>query len=238
MNIIKNIQREFAKRGEIKQLVLHHTKVDFATTISLLQQPDGSCAHYVVDVNGAIYQLASDDSHVGHAGISYWRGQESLNSTSIGIEIVNNGVAAYPKEQIASVIALSKRLINKYSIEPANVVGHSDIAPARKDDPGVHFPWGRLFEHGVGMYVDTPPNLVEGAKVLAKLGDRGEQVQLIQQFLARIGYQQPLNTEFDGQMLVNVLAFRVHFVPYNISPVWDVSANEVAKELNNKFVNI
>lgn len=152
------------RRGEwdISILVLHYTVTDFEETKKIFLNPKSQAsAHYVVDVDGRIYQFVDEQKRAWHAGVSYFKGIMDVNSNSIGIEIINSGydindVKKYPahpytEAQMDAVIALSKDLINCYNIEPSCVVGHSDVAPTRKIDPGPHFPWKLLYKHGVGL---------------------------------------------------------------------------------------
>ena len=112
-------------------------------------------AHYVLAEDGTVYRLVSEDRIAWHAGRSHWRGREALNGTSIGIEIVNlhGDRHDYPDGQIAALIELCVDITNRHpAIVPRNVVGHSDIAPRRKVDPGLRFPWARLAASGIGLW--------------------------------------------------------------------------------------
>lgn len=131
-------------------LVMHYTgMVDGASAIRRLTSPDaGVSAHYVVNEDGTILQLVDEGKRAWHAGASYWRGITDVNSASIGIEIVNPGhefgYHPFPDDQIAAVLRLSHEIHKRHDIPRANVVGHSDVAPARKQDPGELFPWDKL----------------------------------------------------------------------------------------------
>ena len=135
---------------DISILVLHYTGMqDAASAIRQLANPASKVsAHYVVAEDGQIVRMVAEDKRAWHAGRSYWRGLTALNTHSIGIEIVNPGhewgYRPFPDAQIDSVIQLSKQIVTRYRITRGNVVGHSDIAPARKEDPGELFPWERL----------------------------------------------------------------------------------------------
>lgn len=110
-------------------------------------------AHYVVEKDGNVLQLVDEAHRAWHAGKAHWRGEDDVNSASIGIEIVNAGhtygLEPFPDAQIDSVIALCQDLMEKWDIAPENVVGHEDVAPKRKIDPGPLFPWDRLVAAGV-----------------------------------------------------------------------------------------
>lgn len=147
----------------LDMLVLHYTGMETgdAAIERLTDEEAGVSAHYVVRETGEILQLVDEDKRAWHAGVSSWQGDEDLNSRSVGIEIVNGGhdwrapdgsLPDYPGAQIEAVISLSKAIIDRWNIPADRVVGHSDIAPARKADPGEHFPWQRLAEAGIGLW--------------------------------------------------------------------------------------
>ncbi|RIJ32137.1 N-acetylmuramoyl-L-alanine amidase [Henriciella algicola] len=167
--------RQFA----LDMLVLHYTGMETgdAAIERLTDKEAGVSAHYVVRETGEILQLVDEDKRAWHAGVSSWRGDEDLNSRSVGIEIVNGGhdwrapdgsLPDYPDAQIEAVISLSKAIIDRWNIPADRVVGHSDIAPARKADPGEHFPWQRLSEAGIGLW----PSVSGGADQPAEISLR------------------------------------------------------------------
>ena len=142
----------------LDMLVLHYTGMENGdVAIERLRDEKAQVsAHYVVDEDGHITQLVEEDMRAWHAGVSYWRGETDINSRSIGVEIVNGGhdfgLPAFPDRQIESVIALSKDIVTRHSLAAQNIVGHSDIAPGRKLDPGERFPWERLAKNGIGVW--------------------------------------------------------------------------------------
>ena len=151
LNIIETPSPNFDERGApISIIVLHYTGMkDAESAIARLRDPEAKVSsHYLVAEDGTILRLVNEDKRAWHAGKSYWRGNTNINSTSIGIEIVNPGhefgYPPFPEVQIASVIPLVADIKQRYNITRGNVVGHSDIAPARKQDPGELFPWGQL----------------------------------------------------------------------------------------------
>jgi N-acetylmuramoyl-L-alanine amidase len=131
-------------------LVLHYTGMrDAASAIQRLTDPEAKVsAHYLVAEDGQILRMVDESKRAWHAGRSYWRGLTGLNSHSIGIEIVNPGhefgYRPFPDAQIDALIPLVADIVKRYRITRGNVVGHSDIAPARKEDPGELFPWSKL----------------------------------------------------------------------------------------------
>lgn len=139
-----------ARALPITMIVLHYTgMIDAASAIARLRDPEARVsAHYVVEEDGAVLRLVDEERRAWHAGKSHWREIDDVNSASIGIEIVNPGhefgYRDFPEAQISSVIELVASIKARHSITRGNIVGHSDIAPARKRDPGELFPWGRL----------------------------------------------------------------------------------------------
>jgi len=157
-------------------------------------------AHYVLAEDGMLYRLVPEDRAAWHAGRSHWRGHEALNASSIGIEIVNlhGDRHDYPPEQIAALIELSREIIARHpAIVARNVVGHSDIAPERKIDPGLRFPWQALAAAGVGLWPKAGAAAVEGD---------------IQEALQRFGYA-PAN---DVALTEIVKAFQRRFRPARV----------------------
>jgi len=139
-----------ARALPVSMVVLHYTgMIDGASAIARLADPEAKVsAHYVVAEDGQVVRMVDESQRAWHAGRSWWRGTSDINSASIGIEIVNPGhefgYRPFPEAQIEAVIALLAGIMERHSITRGNVVGHSDVAPARKEDPGELFPWHRL----------------------------------------------------------------------------------------------
>lgn len=154
--------------GRIDMLVLHYTGMTTAAAaLERLCDPVARVsAHYVVEENGVIWRLVPESRRAFHAGVSCWAGESDLNAVSLGIEIVNPGhewgYRRFPEAQMASVEALCAELISRHSIPAHRVVGHSDIAPNRKADPGELFDWPRLARAGIGIW--PPANASEPAR--------------------------------------------------------------------------
>lgn len=155
------------RRFPVDMLVLHYTGMENGdAALERMCDPEASVsAHYMVRETGEIVQLVEEDKRAWHAGVANWQGDEDLNSRSVGIEIVNGGhdfrapdgtLPPYPAAQIEAVIELSRNIVMRWHIPQTRIVGHSDIAPARKADPGEHFPWRRLSQAGLGLWPDAP----------------------------------------------------------------------------------
>lgn len=139
-------------------IILHYTgmKTGGAALERLCDPGSEVSAHYFIDEAGEVLQLVEEGKRAWHAGVAHWRGESDINSSSIGIEIVNPGhefgYEPFPEAQMQAVISLCKSLIEKHSVAPSMVLGHSDVAPSRKLDPGHLFPWARLAQEGVGLW--------------------------------------------------------------------------------------
>ena len=159
MKLIKKPSPNFGLRTEgtdIEFIILHYTAMSTENSLQRLCDPvhEVSC-HYLIDPSGNCYQLVDDSKRAWHAGKSYWRGYVDLNSRSFGIELVNSGNENYPEAQMKSLIRLLKYLIGSFKLNPKNVLGHSEIAPSRKLDPGKWFNWKKLSANGVGLFPEV-----------------------------------------------------------------------------------
>ncbi|MDO8607095.1 MAG: N-acetylmuramoyl-L-alanine amidase [Phaeospirillum sp.] len=143
----------------IDMLVLHYTGMpDGPSALARLCDAEARVsAHYLIEEDGRVFALVPEDMRAWHAGVASWRGETDVNSRSIGIELVNPGhefgYRAFSEPQVAALVELATAIIGRHPIPARNVVGHSDIAPARKQDPGELFPWKELAEgHGIGLW--------------------------------------------------------------------------------------
>lgn len=179
------------RKHPVSLLVLHYTGMESgAAALARMRDPEAKVsAHYMVWEDGRIARLVPENLRAWHAGVSKWQGLEDLNSRSVGMEIVNGGhdyrapgggLPPYPDAQIAAVIALSREIMAHHAIPPTGLVGHSDIAPTRKIDPGEHFPWARLAEAGLGLW----PDFETGAACVWSGGDASR----LNGLLTAIGY--------------------------------------------------
>lgn len=231
----------------IRFLVLHYTAEDFHSSLKTLTDEHVS-AHYLVPArppqnNGkyVVWQLVPESHRAWHAGASAWRGRSNLNDTSIGIEIENKGYQQgmleriwlpYTEQQTELVIALSKDIVQRYGIAPQNVVGHMDIAPQRKLDPGPLFPWQTLAEQGVGAWPDR-------ATVTRYLAGRAKEapvdVLTLQKKLAAYGYDIVPNGINDTTSRNVIAAFQMHFRPADFRGIPDAETEAIADALLEKY---
>jgi N-acetylmuramoyl-L-alanine amidase len=140
-------------------IVIHHTTNDAVepALASLTSRAREVSAHFVIERDGTLYQLVDEERRAWHAGASRWGADTDINSSSIGIELDNNGREPYAEPQVVALMQLLGDLLSRYRMPAANVVGHGDVAPGRKVDPSALFPWKRLAQNGFGAWCDAPP---------------------------------------------------------------------------------
>jgi N-acetylmuramoyl-L-alanine amidase len=193
-------------------------------------------AHYVVLEDGRIVQCVQEAKRAWHAGVASWAGEDDINSCSIGIEIVNRGhdwgYPDFPSRQIAAVIALCRGIILRRDIPAHRIVGHSDVAPARKKDPGEKFPWRSLANSGVGHWVEPAP-IVRGD--VLKMGSEGDNVLALQESLAQYGYGIKATGRFDTPTMEVVTAFQRHFRPERVDGIADQSTLKTLQALRESL---
>ena len=166
INYSPNFDNKKRNLNQIRFLVFHYTgmKKEKDSINRLIDPKSKVSSHYLIQKNGNIIILVPDLYIAWHAGISFWKKYKSLNRNSIGIEISNQGhnfkYQKFSKKQINSIVRLSKFLIKKYKIRPNYILGHSDIAPERKKDPGEKFPWEYLSKHKIGYWHNLDQNIL------------------------------------------------------------------------------
>jgi N-acetylmuramoyl-L-alanine amidase len=215
-------------------IVLHYTGMQFShDAVHRLCDPKARVsAHYLVHENGSILQFVPEAKRAWHAGVSSWGGDTDINSRSIGIEIANPGhefgYPDFPARQIAAVITLCRGIMTRNIVRPENVVAHSDVAPSRKQDPGEKFPWRRLAQSGVGLWVEPAP-ITDGPKLV--LHDTGDQVAALQKALIDYGYGLVPTGVYDASVMETVTAFQRHFRPALVDGVADASTRATLERL-------
>jgi N-acetylmuramoyl-L-alanine amidase len=205
LDIIQSPSPNFDSRQGyvVDMLVLHYTGMPSGdeALARLCNDASNVSAHYVVQEDGRIHALVPESKRAWHAGVSHWRGETNINQRSIGIEIVNPGhefgYRPFPKVQMEAVAALCHDILERYPIPSRNIVGHSDIAPNRKEDPGELFDWKWLAAQGIGIYPDRPQVAGEDAGALAEYG-----------------YDMSVPNKA-------ITAFQRHFRPKRLTGVWD-----------------
>jgi N-acetylmuramoyl-L-alanine amidase len=186
----------------------------------------------VVFEDGEIVQSVAERRRAWHAGIGSWHGRDDVNSCSIGIEIVNPGhefgYRPFPEAQVEAVIALAEDIVARNGIAPAGVIGHSDTAPMRKQDPGELFPWDRLAHAGLGLWV--PPAPLQDGPVY-RPGEEGPPIQALQALLAMVGYGVQVTGVYDALTEAVVTAFQRHWRPERVDGVADASTLRTLRDL-------
>ena len=226
-----------ARRGAgVDMIVLHYTGCPSAESALLwMCSPDSQVsAHYLVEEDGEILQLVDEAARAWHAGVAEWEGQSDVNSRSIGIEIQNTGpleggLPPYPEGQVAAVIALCRDIMERHGIAPFRVVGHSDVAPRRKADPGEHFPWDALGRAGVALWVEPAPLADPGAALGP--GCEGEGVAELQRGLRRAGYGLVASGRYCAETEAVVRAFQRRFRPLRVDGIADASTMETLRRV-------
>lgn len=194
----------------IDMLILHYTgMLDRAAALARLIDPTAKVsAHYLIGEDGTVVRLVPELRRAWHAGVSYWRGRTDINSASIGIELVNPGhefgYRDFPSAQMTALAALAADIVRRHGIPPRHVLGHSDVAVGRKQDPGERFNWKWLAQQRVGLWPD-----------FAAAPEPGD-VAALQRDLASFGYRCPITSELDDNTRAAVRAFQTHFRPSRI----------------------
>ncbi|WP_430430441.1 N-acetylmuramoyl-L-alanine amidase [Oceanicaulis sp.] len=241
MDVIKRPSPNFNdRRLPLSMLVLHYTGMESGeAAIERLCDPEFSVsAHYVVEEDGRIVQLVSEDKRAWHAGKGVWRGCNEINSASIGIEIVNGGhdfgLPDFPDAQIEAVLTLSQGILARHSIKACDVIGHSDLAPDRKQDPGEKFPWKRFAEAGVGLWPQAVPSILPPCAP----DDEGKAVAAVREALGDIGYGVAPTGAYDEGLKAVVLAVQRRFRPQALTGVADEQTCALIEGLRRKVTSV
>ena len=219
-------ERAFGRTPDM--ILLHYTGMKTGQeALERLCSPESRVSsHYVVFEDGRIVQCVPEERRAWHAGVSFWDGETDINSCSIGVEIVNPGhefgYRDFPLRQIAAVISLCKSILTRRGpIPPVRILGHSDVAPTRKQDPGEKFPWGLLSESGIGHWV-RPASLTLDGRAL-KFGDNNDLVMRLQRALRGYGYGVEETGHYDELTRDVVTAFQRHFRQARVDGIADTS---------------
>lgn len=203
--------------ADVDMLVLHYTGMASAEA-ALSRLTDAAAkvsAHYTIGEDGTVYAMVPEDRRAWHAGVSHWAGAVNINSRSIGVELVNPGhefgYRAFPDAQISALTTLCHSILMRHAIPSWRVLGHSDVAPARKDDPGELFPWRRLADAGIGLWPQRAASNLDASA------------------LPRYGYDP------DAPLDKVITAFQRHFRPKLLNGQWDPECAELLHGLLDKF---
>ncbi|MHC6223259.1 N-acetylmuramoyl-L-alanine amidase [Pseudomonas sp. X10] len=225
--------------NRIQFVVLHYTNASLERSLALLTHGEVSSHYLIGDGPATVYQLVDESRRAWHAGDSQWQGRTWLNSSSIGIEIVNPGYTdtpagrvwhPYTEAQIEVLIALLKDIVQRNGIDPRHIIGHSDIAPLRKLDPGPVFPWKRLADAGVGVWPDARAVAQQQARFNVNLPS----ITWFQQQLSRFGYAIDQTGELDVSTRHVLAAFQMRFRPQRFDGVPDAQTAAMLQVLNNQ----
>ncbi|MDA0305048.1 MAG: N-acetylmuramoyl-L-alanine amidase [Proteobacteria bacterium] len=216
MNASPNFDKR-PPRTPIDMLVIHYTGMETAeAALERLCDPSAKVsAHYVIDEDGAVIPLVEEDKRAWHAGVAFWRGQTDINARSIGIELVNPGhefgYRDFTDFQMAALETLAADILSRHDIPARNVVGHSDVAPARKTDPGERFDWYRLANAKIGLFPTGPGTFKENGPSVPDM-------------LKEIGYE-------TSNITAAVTAFQRHFRPETIDGTIDGETTSLMKRM-------
>jgi N-acetylmuramoyl-L-alanine amidase len=192
----------------VDMLILHYTGMRTgAEALARLCDPAAKVsAHYLIDEDGTVWRLVDEDARAWHAGVAFWRGCRDVNGASVGIELVNPGhefgYRPFPEVQMVALEELCRAILRRHKIPPRNVLGHSDVAPQRKEDPGELFNWPRLASAGIGLWPDFSAAASAPATIAAW-----------QDTLGAIGYECPNSGILDDATRAVIVAFQRHFRP-------------------------
>jgi N-acetylmuramoyl-L-alanine amidase len=215
-------------------IILHYTGMPDADQALdwLCNDESQVSSHYFVHEDGRVLQLVPEARRAWHAGKSKWAGEDDINSCSIGIEIANpghpGGLPAFTEAQVAATIKLCRDCGQRWSIRPERVLGHSDVAPIRKLDPGENFPWHILYTGGIGHWVEPAP--VAGGRFF-QLGESGQPIEALQSMLSLYGYGIEISGVFCERTKGVVEAFQRHFRPTLVDGIADFSTIDTLHRL-------
>lgn len=237
-------------------VIIHHTAQDSAAqTLRTFTLPRTQVsAHYVIDDNGEIYHMLNNHFRAWHGGVGQWGSDTDLNSASIGIELDNNGSERFSEAQINSLLSLLKILKEEYKIPTANFIGHSDIAPSRKVDPSIEFPWKKLAEEGYGYWYDE--EVVDNLKMENEffppypltIGFNPMLTQKIR-FLDKLIFPEVVPSDFDYEEALKIIgydtsdldsaikAFKIHFIKEDVeNPLLNEQQLKILYNLYKKYL--
>ncbi|VAV95902.1 FIG001385: N-acetylmuramoyl-L-alanine amidase [hydrothermal vent metagenome] len=217
----------------VKYLILHYTGMATGqAALDRLCDPAAKVsAHYLIEEDGRVFSLVAEHKRAWHAGVSSWAGERDINGLSIGIELVNPGhdepgykgdYRSFPKEQMTALGNLCKDILSRHDILPWHILGHSDVAPMRKCDPGELFDWRSLASEGIGLWPERND---------PSLGQDWQDISVVQQNLAEFGYDIKVTGKLDSQTRAVLSAFQQHFRPADTAGKSDQECLAILEEL-------
>ena len=232
-----NFSGEKRLNNSIKMIIIHYTGMQSEReSLDRLTDPKSKVSsHYAINQKGKIFRLVNDNQIAWHAGKSCWAQYKNLNKNSIGIELVNKGhqfgYTNFKKRQLSSLIKICKSLIKKYKIKKRNIVGHSDIAPLRKIDPGEKFPWKQLANNKIGIWHNCKSSLLRQYRNI-KILEKKDKIKFIKN-LNNIGYC--FSTKKKSFLVKIMKAFQRHYRPELINGRADKECLIIAQNLSKKL---
>ena len=232
-----NFSGEKRLNNSIKIIIIHYTGMQSEReSLDRLTDPKSKVSsHYAINQKGKIFRLVNDNQIAWHAGKSCWGKYKNLNKNSIGIELVNKGhqfgYTNFKKRQLSSLIKICKSLIKKYKIKKRNIVGHSDIAPLRKIDPGEKFPWKQLANNKIGIWHNCKSSLLRQYRNI-KILEKKDKIKFIKN-LNKIGYC--FSTKKKSFLIKIVKAFQRHYRQELINGRADKECLIIAQNLSKKL---
>ena len=233
-----NFNRKKRSKNLIKIIVIHYTGMqsERESMIRLSNPKSKVSSHFLINQNGKVVRLVQDNRIAWHAGKSCWERYKNLNKNSIGIELVNKGhrfgYTNFKKKQLLSLTKICKSLIKKYKIKKKNIIGHSDIAPLRKIDPGEKFPWKQLAKKNIGIWHDCRPSLLRKFRRI-KIFTRQDKVKFVKN-LNNIGYCVSVKKRFFFAKTAK--AFQRHYRKELINGLPDKECLIIAENLSKKAI--
>jgi N-acetylmuramoyl-L-alanine amidase len=226
------------RKKKIKFIIIHYTGMkSFRDTIALFNSAKSkvSC-HWLISRRGVLYKIVEENKVAWHAGISFWKEEKNLNNSSIGIELENQGhgrdYRPFTNSQLLALERLIKRIKTEYNLNIIDVIGHSDIAPHRKSDPGELFDWERLAKKKLAFWPKMQKQKTN-IKFL-QIGEKSQRVREIKRKLKKIGYKCSSNNTYDLSLKLVVEAFQRRFLPDRINGIID---EKVYARIINVFEN-
>ena len=232
-----NFDRKKRSEKSIKIIIIHYTGMqsERESIIRLCNPKSKVSSHFLINQNGKVYRLVKDNEIAWHAGKSCWGKYKNLNKNSIGIELVNKGhkfgYTNFSKKQLSSLIKICRSLIKRYKIKKRNVVGHSDVAPLRKIDPGEKFPWKQLAKKNIGIWHDYKPDLLRKLRRI-KVLTKQDKIQFVKN-LNNIGYCFPIKKKYFFTKILK--AFQRHYRKELINGHLDKECLIIAQNLSKNL---